>query len=57
MFQPPEEYLTDCAMSMYPCATSSPGHWQFCSASGTGMLVDEDDDETDDETDDQEMDE
>jgi hypothetical protein len=32
MFQPPEEYLASTAMSMYPCGTSSAGHWQFCEA-------------------------
>ena len=30
MFQPLEKYLTTSAMSMYPCGTSSAGHWKFC---------------------------
>jgi hypothetical protein len=30
MFQFPEKYLASTAMSMYPCGTSSAGHWQFC---------------------------
>ncbi len=45
MFRPPKEYLTTSAMSMYPCGTSSAGHWQFCEASQEQEMVSDEDQE------------